>query len=118
MRVRRREDCIGLLLWAGVTGAGVMLLVGLVGFFVHGSQEGTDLLRRGPAPSPLLLLRGLAHGDPLAFLQLGILLLILTPVLRVAMTVWLFAAEGDGVFVGIAAVVLVVLLLGLGGIGG
>jgi len=111
------EERIGVLLRTGVAVAGAVLVLGLAGFFLHGSQGGflqADLLRHGTPPT----LRSLAHGDPVALLPLGILLLILTPILRVAATLVLFAAERDWIFVGITAGVLGILLLGLAGVGG
>ncbi|MDR5708920.1 MAG: DUF1634 domain-containing protein [Armatimonadota bacterium] len=121
MRTRSALERIGFLLRAGVAVAGAVLVLGLVAFFLYGPPGDLphpELLRHGAATTPLHLLRGLARGDPTAILQLGLLLLILTPILRVAMTVFVFAAEGDWIFVSIAAGVLVLLLLGLGGFGG
>lgn len=112
------EERIGLLLRVGVAVAGAVLALGLAGFFLHGPQGSSlppELLRHGTPPTPLHILRGLARGDPVAVLHLGLLLLILTPILRVAVTLMLFAAERDWVFVGITAVVLGILLLGTGG---
>lgn len=118
MRARPVEERIGVLLRTGVAVAGAVLVLGFAAFFLHGSSQGgflqADLLRHGTPPT----LRELAHGDPVALLQLGILLLILTPILRVAATLVLFAAERDWIFVGITAGVLGILLLGLAGVGG
>lgn len=49
-------------------------------------------------------------------MQLGLLLLIRTPVVRVAMTMALFAAQGDWTFVLITGWVLALLVLGLVGV--
>jgi uncharacterized membrane protein len=51
------------------------------------------------------------HGQ--AIVMLGILLLIATPVVRVAISVFLFAAEHDRRYVVITATVLVLLLISL-----
>jgi len=51
-------------------------------------------------------------------MQLGLLVLILTPTARVTLTVILFLLERNFVFVVIASIVLVILLLGLAGLVG
>ncbi len=54
---------------------------------------------------------------PRAVMQLGVLLLILTPVVRVAFTVLVFLAQRDVKFVAVTVFVLAVLLLSLLGRG-
>ena len=53
------------------------------------------------------------HGDPVAIIQLGILLLIATPVARVAFLVGAFALERDRLYVAVSGTVLAVLLYSL-----
>lgn len=53
------------------------------------------------------------HGDPLAIIQVGILLLIATPVARVAFLVGAFALERDRMYVFVSALVLFILLYSL-----
>jgi uncharacterized membrane protein len=53
------------------------------------------------------------QGDPRGIISLGILLLIATPILRVAFSVWAFARERDRLYVGITLVVLTLLLYSL-----
>jgi uncharacterized membrane protein len=62
-------------------------------------------------------IRGLQHHRGLAVVDLGLFLLILTPVVRVAMTFALFLRQKDWVFVAVTAVVLFVLLIGVSGTG-
>jgi uncharacterized membrane protein len=57
--------------------------------------------------------RGAIAGRPYAIICLGILLLIATPVVRVAMSVLFFLALGDRLYVGITLFVLGVLLLSM-----
>jgi uncharacterized membrane protein len=45
--------------------------------------------------------------------QLGVILLIATPVARVALTLVAFAVQRDRIYVALTAVVLIVLLYGL-----
>jgi len=62
---------------------------------------------------------GLGHGDPLAILVLGLIVLLLTPVARVAISIFAFARERDWLYVAITTLVLLILLvsflLGRGG---
>ena len=52
-------------------------------------------------------------GDCLALIQLGLLLLIATPVARVAFSAFVFARERDRTYVAVTLVVLAILLLSL-----
>ena len=56
---------------------------------------------------------GAAAGQPLAVIQVGLLLLILTPVIRVAASVLVFARDGDRPFTIITVTVLALLLCGI-----
>ena len=49
---------------------------------------------------------------PYAVLMLGIFLLILTPVLRVVVSIYAFAKEGDRLYVTITTIVLIILIIG------
>lgn len=76
-----------------------MMVTGLVLGLATGIQEVAVLpLERIPA--------GLTELDPLAFLTLGLLLLIATPLTRVFGALCVFITEGDRKFVLISAVVL------------
>jgi uncharacterized membrane protein len=59
------------------------------------------------------LLPSAFHGNPVAIIQLGILLLIATPVARVAFLVGAFALERDRLYVAVSALVLAILLYSL-----
>ena len=54
---------------------------------------------------------GARAGKPYAIIGLGLLLLIATPVLRVALSVFFFLAQRDWLYVGITLFVLAVLML-------
>jgi uncharacterized membrane protein len=62
---------------------------------------------------PAAVLRAALVGKPYAIIGLGMLLLIATPVLRVALSVVFFLAQRDWLYVGITVFVLAVLLLSL-----
>jgi uncharacterized membrane protein len=60
--------------------------------------------------SPLAVLSAALTGKPYAIIELGLLTLIGTPVLRVALSVLFFGAERDWLYVAITLVVLTVLI--------
>ncbi|HTX52324.1 MAG TPA: DUF1634 domain-containing protein [Candidatus Baltobacteraceae bacterium] len=70
----------------------------------------------GPGAFPTSLVSvwaGAVAGKPYAIIAAGILLLIATPVVRVALSVVFFLAEADWLYVAITLFVLAVLLIGL-----
>jgi uncharacterized membrane protein len=60
---------------------------------------------------------GLKQHRALSIVNLGLLLLVLTPVMRVGMTFLLFARQKDWLFAAVTAVVFSILLLGISGAG-
>lgn len=119
------EIWISYVLRIGVMVSGAVILVGLSYFLLRGvagtpSTTAEDLLRGGGkviTVSPGSIMRGVLALDPVAIIQVGVLLLILTPMMRVGMTVLLFGAQRDWVFVAITCIVFSVLVAGLIGVG-
>jgi uncharacterized membrane protein len=108
---------MGRLLQIGVLFASAVVLVGGL-LYVHARSE-TPVNYRTFTSEPANLrhpaqLFGLvATGDGAAIIQLGILLLIATPIARVVFAVIGFAIERDRLYVLISLIVLAVLMLGL-----
>ena len=102
-----------------MAGSLVTILAGLIIMFVHHPghlQSPADLVRltRFGAEFPHTLRgvgEGLLAGRGQAVAAAGLLLLILTPILRVAVSVLMFALERDRPFVLITAAVLAALVL-------
>ena len=117
------EIWISYVLRIGVLVAGAIILVGVVLFVIRGPSgaEPTSLhqVLTGGALTvhPGEIAHGVVSSDPIAIIQLGVLALVLTPMMRVAMTVVLFVAQREWLFVAITATVLVILVLGLIGVG-
>ena len=63
--------------------------------------------------TPAAVVRAALAGKPYAIVGLGMLLLIATPVLRVALSVIFFLVQRDWLYTGITVFVLAVLLLSL-----
>lgn len=116
------EILLGKVLRIGVLTAASIIILGLILFFAreHGDVNYDQALGKGVdihSLSPGTIWDGLRHGSSRDVIFLGVLALILTPITRVAMTVWLFLHQRDWIFVACASFVLVVLLLGIVGIG-
>jgi uncharacterized membrane protein len=62
-----------------------------------------------PTLNPGVLLSGVSTANPIFIIQLGLLILLATPVVRVAASVILFAAEKDVKYVVITLIVLGIL---------
>jgi len=62
---------------------------------------------------PITALRGLSQADGLSFIILGLMVLIATPVLRVALGIASFAMERDWLYVAITIVVFINLMLAI-----
>lgn len=114
---RRLEMLVGRLLQIGVLASAVLVLAG--GVLVL-SQHGTataDFRTFSGAPERFRsvggILRAVLAGDRLGLLQLGLILLIATPVARVAFTLVAFTVQRDRIYVVLTAIVLVALLYGL-----
>jgi len=113
---------IGRVLRYGVVISAAVILVGtLIMAASNGSADTSGYLNYNPATVPhdgvqfslSSILRGLASFAPFSWIELGVILLIATPVARVLISVFLFAAERDRLYVLITALVLVLLLFSM-----
>jgi len=104
---------LGVLLRTGVLIAAVVVFVGGVLFLLQSGRQVVDYRVFHGVPERLTsltqIVAGALHGDAQAVIQLGLLLLIATPVARVVFSVFAFAVERDFLYVGISAIVLCVL---------
>lgn len=106
-------------------GVGVSAAVALVGGSIYLGRHGTALTEYGEfhgVPQGLDsvhgIVRGALEGRGRWITQLALLILITTPIARVALSAVAFAREGDRAYVAICLFVLSMLLVGLlGGIG-
>ncbi len=58
-----------------------------------------------------VVLSGFAHGDPASYMLTGTLLLILTPVMRVIVSIYAFFIDKDYKYVVVTSIVLLVMVL-------
>jgi uncharacterized membrane protein len=111
------EELIGMLLRVGVTLASAVVLFGGTVYLVRHGLAAPQYHVFVGEPTDLRTLSGIVK-DALAFrgrglIQLGLLLLIATPVARVAFSVVAFAIQRDRLYVGVTLVVLAVLMYSL-----
>ena len=111
------EIIIGALLRTGVILAAAVVLLGAVVYLAHYGLDAVDYRTFHGDPEFLRTLTGIVRGalhlSGRAIIQLGLLLLIATPVARVAFSAVAFAIERDYLYVWITLFVLAVLLYSL-----
>lgn len=114
---QRMESLMGILLRFGVVCASTVVLAGGVFYLQDHAREFVHYENFTAHPvnlrHPAEWSAGISRGDAGAIVTLGILLLIATPIARVAFAVVGFALERDRLYVGISIAVLAVLLFGL-----
>jgi len=116
------DQVIGRLLQIGVSIAAIVTLWGGVLFLMHHGRAAADYRVFAGTSAGLrsisAILHGVAAGQSAAIVQLGLLLLILTPTARVALTLGAFLIQRDRLYVVLTTIVLAVLLYGLFGVRG
>jgi uncharacterized membrane protein len=111
------EQIIGRLLQIGVLLAAAVVLIGGIMLLAHYGSLPANF-RQFKGEDPLLksvgsITHGVMTGNSRAIVQLGLVLLIATPVARVALTLGAFALQRDRLYVAVTTLVLAVLLYGL-----
>jgi uncharacterized membrane protein len=111
------EQLIGRLLQLGVAAAAVVTIIGgALLLMQHGSAQPMFSVFHGQ-PDYLTSLGGIARGvrelRSESIVQLGIVLLIATPIARVAFTLVAFLLQRDRVYVVVTLIVLALLAYGL-----
>lgn len=115
---RKIEQFISNLLKYGVLLASTVVFVGGVLYLMRHGSEPTEyqFFHGEPAQfcSPLGVVQAVLVGDPRGIIQLGILLLIATPVARVAFSLLVFLWQRDLIYVFVTSFVLTGLIYSLG----
>jgi uncharacterized membrane protein len=116
---RRLEAIIGNLLRAGVVIAAAVTSIGGVIYLAHSGESVAHYRVFRGEPADLRHVKGVLSdaysGDGLGIMQLGLLLLIATPVARVAFSLAAFAVQRDRLYVVVTLVVLGVLSFSIAG---
>jgi uncharacterized membrane protein len=120
-RDRRIEIIVGNLLRAGVLLSAAVVLWGACIYLPHHAHEPADYHVFRGEPSEFRSIPGVIQsvisGGGRGLIQLGLLLLIATPIARVAFSVVGFAIERDRLYVAFTLIVLAILLYSLLGSG-
>jgi uncharacterized membrane protein len=113
---------LGTVLRSGVILSGAIITIGMILFIANHSLDDTSaylaynpgLIPHGNFPVSLTgIVTGLGSFDPFSVIELGFLVLLATPVARVTLSLFLFAAEKDRMYVYLTAAVLVILLFSM-----
>lgn len=106
------ERIISAVLRGGVLISGGVILIGLILFIAHGDWRTITNVTKFSFPHSLgSVFSEAGHGSALAIIMVGLLLLIATPVTRIAVSVVTFALERDWRYVVITSIVLLILLI-------
>jgi len=110
---------VGSILRFGVMISSLLVVVGLVLMVARppaGAPASIEQVAGSDYGIPVglgALAGGVASADPSSLLELGLIVLVATPIARVAASVVLFGLERDYLYVGITALVLAMLLVAI-----
>lgn len=117
MNDRRLETIIGRLLQAGVLLAAAVVTIGAAAYLAQHHADRVDYRKFAVGDPRLYKLPGIVHSaarlESLGVIQLGLLLLIATPVARVGFAIVGFALERDRLYTCVSIIVLLILLASL-----
>jgi uncharacterized membrane protein len=115
------DRIMGVLLRAGLIAAASVVLAGGAWYMARFGTLTPDYRTFHGEPEGLRSVAGVWKGvaglHPRSWIQFGLLLLIATPIARVAFSVAVFAIQRDRLYLGITLIVLTVLIWSLSGLG-
>jgi uncharacterized membrane protein len=118
---KRLDRVVSAVLRAGVILAATLVLIGGIAFLASHPQAMPDHRKFHAGSTQLASIRGVLDGalnlDPLYIIQLGLLILIATPVVRVITCAGGFVLERDWTYATISLIVLALLIASLIGSG-
>ncbi len=98
----------------GVVTSSIVMLVGILFTFAHGTMSIQRMKSDGFDYHPGIILHGIRHGQGKPIIEAGIYLLVFTPILRVLASCFIFAFQDrDRLYAVITFVVLLLTLAGL-----
>lgn len=113
------EEIVGNLLRSGVIAAGIVVLAGGVIYLIRYGANLPDYSIFQGVPAEFSSVKGIIRAAfalrSRGLIQLGLLLLIATPVARVAFSIFAFALQRDRIYIVVTLIVLGVLIYSLAG---
>jgi uncharacterized membrane protein len=110
-QMRRAELIISYVLRGGVLLSAGVILLGVILFYIRYAANSHSVYTQTYPHSLGGVVQGVTHGNPLALIALGLLILLATPTLRVVISIVTFAIERDWLYTAITALVLLILLV-------
>ncbi|WP_316826173.1 DUF1634 domain-containing protein [Pedobacter miscanthi] len=110
------EKIVGKLLRFGVITASLVVLLGGILFLAqNGTQARPDYHLFKGEESNFITFEGIFMGlftfKPMAIIQFGVLLLIITPIMRIVFSLFAFILEKDKLYVVITLIVLAIIMI-------
>jgi uncharacterized membrane protein len=116
---RRLDLAISNILRSGVIISSVVAVFGGIRYLIDHSSDRPHYQDFHAQPASLNTVDGvvkaITHGNGEAIMQAGVILLLFTPILRVAFSIFAFLKQRDWVYVGVSLIVLSVLIYSLMG---
>jgi uncharacterized membrane protein len=108
------QDAAAWVLRVGVMLSVAVMILGLTISFIHAPPTVKEMRHVVFTTNPKLLMQGVIHGQGKSIIDLGLLLLVLTPITRVAVSVVLFAiVDHDWFYTWVTLAVLLLTLISL-----
>lgn len=104
---KNAEGIIIKVLRVGVIVSSLLILLGMILLYANGE----DITRSFNVTSLSEIIKGSVSFDSCSIIMLGLLMLIITPVLRVVASMFVFISEKDFLYFRITIIVLIILLI-------
>lgn len=111
---RLRALLARIMIWGLVLAAGTMLVGGIIFLAHHAGQKPGDHKFTGEPSDlrhPVAIVKAALQGNDDSLIQVGVLLMLLNPLVRVAMAALGYAVAKDRLYAGVAGFVLAVLAI-------
>lgn len=112
---RDLQRLVGNILRWGVVIAMSVVATGLILYLFHAGGQTVDYSEFNPVKFPGIadVIHRLSHGEPVAIIQLGAILLIATPIARVVFAMVGYALEKDRMYVIVSLIILTVIAVSI-----
>lgn len=105
--INKAELFVSYALRIGVLLSATIITIGLIRFFITGES---GYIEHSYPTKIRDIITGAFSFKPFGVIMLGLVLLILTPVLRVGISILVFISEKDWLYVGISSIVFLILI--------